>query len=179
MQELQVDATAGETLAGAEHWQGYGLTVHPRPGAEALLLGAGGSRARPVVLACADRRYRVTGLAEGEVCLHDDQGQKLTLYRDRVEVVTGGSTVTVRPSGCTITSAAITLAGPVTVTGSLTVQGAAALGGGGSVTGDLTVSGTVRGAEVIATTRNVTLGTHKHAGVTAGGAQTQQPVTGT
>ncbi|WP_300656121.1 phage baseplate assembly protein, partial [Pseudomonas sp.] len=61
----------------------------PHVGAEALVLAVGGHRAHSVVIACADRRYRLTTLEDGEVALYSDEGDKVHLKRGRViEVVT-------------------------------------------------------------------------------------------
>lgn len=84
MQTLQLGLLADETLDGAEHWQPYGLTYKPHAGAEALVLAVGGHRAHSVVIACADRRYRLTGLEDGEVALYSDEGDKVHLKRGRV-----------------------------------------------------------------------------------------------
>jgi len=85
MQELQVTALADEVLDGVEHIQQYGFTAHPHPEADCLILNVGANRSHPIVIAVDDRRYRLH-LAEGEVALYDDQGQKIVLYRDRIEV---------------------------------------------------------------------------------------------
>lgn len=87
-QELQVELLADETIDAVEHFQGYGLSAHPRAGAEGVALSVGGLRSHAIVLAVGDRRYRMTGLAEGEVALHDDQGQSVHLTRDGI-VITG------------------------------------------------------------------------------------------
>lgn len=86
LQTLQIELTADEAQDGAEHFQAYGFAAHPRPGAEAIALAAGGLRGHPLVIAVADRRYRLTGLQEGEVALHDDQGQVVLLGRDGIRV---------------------------------------------------------------------------------------------
>lgn len=86
MQSLQVTIRDGETVDDVEHFEPYGLTSRATPGAEAVVISVGGLADHPVAIVVADRRYRVTGLAAGEVCLHDDQGQRVTLYRDRVEI---------------------------------------------------------------------------------------------
>lgn len=86
LQELQVGLLAGETHARAEHFEPYGFTAHPRPGAEAVALSVGGNRDHVLVVCVADRRYRIKTLAEGEVAIHDDQGQEVVLKRDRVAV---------------------------------------------------------------------------------------------
>ncbi len=86
MQELQVSLLAGEARARAERVQNYGLTAHPHPGAEAVVVHVLGHRDHPLVIAVDDRRYRLKALAEGEVAVYDDLGQKIVLYRDRIEV---------------------------------------------------------------------------------------------
>jgi phage baseplate assembly protein V len=97
MQTVQVTTTDG-TTDEAEHFEAYGFTSRPKSGAEAVVLHVGGT-SHPVVIVAADRRYRVTGLAEGEVILHDDQGQKVHLKRDGIYIdgkkvaVTGDTTV--------------------------------------------------------------------------------------
>ncbi len=84
MQTLQLGILAGESLDGAEHWQPYGYTYVPLNGAEALVVSVGGHRAHSVVIACADRRYRLTELEPGEVALYTDEGDKVHLKRGRV-----------------------------------------------------------------------------------------------
>jgi len=87
-QTVQITALKGEVLDGVERVTEYGFTSHPHPGAEAVLLAVGGNRANGVVIAAGDRRYRLTGLAAGEVALHDDQGQVIKLARDGMEITT-------------------------------------------------------------------------------------------
>ncbi|WP_137971859.1 phage baseplate assembly protein V [Pseudomonas sp. F(2018)] len=84
MQTLQIGILKDEAMDDIEHWQGYGLTVVPHPGAEALVLAAGGHRAHSVVISCADRRYRLVGLEGGEVALYTDEEDKIHLKRGRV-----------------------------------------------------------------------------------------------
>lgn len=84
MQTLQLGLLADEALDGVEHWQPYGFTYKPHTGAEALVLAAGGHRAHSVVIACADRRYRLTGLEDGEVAIYTDEQDKIHLKRGKV-----------------------------------------------------------------------------------------------
>ena len=86
MQALQLSIRDGEVVDDAERFQSYGFTTHPRPGAEAIVLSVGGLADHPVVIAVDDRRYRLAALAEGEVAVFDDLGQKIHLKRDRIEV---------------------------------------------------------------------------------------------
>lgn len=84
MQTLQLSLLADETLDGAEHWQPYGYTAVPHAGAEALVVSVGGHRAHSVVIACGDRRYRITGMEAGEVAIYTDEKDKIHLKRGRV-----------------------------------------------------------------------------------------------
>lgn len=84
MQTLQLSLLADETLDGAEHWQQYGFTAVPHAGAEALVVSVGGHRAHSVVIACADRRYRLTGMQNGEVAIYTDEEDKIHFKRGRV-----------------------------------------------------------------------------------------------
>lgn len=87
-QALQLDLLADETQDGVERFQEYGFTSHPHPGAEAITAFVGGLRSHGVVIAVEDRRYRLKGLAEGEVALYDDQGQMVKLGRDAITIST-------------------------------------------------------------------------------------------
>ncbi len=88
MQTLQIEALAEEVMDAAEHVQEYGFASHPLPGAEAVITFGGGRRNHPIVLAVADRRYRLQALEAGEVALYDDQGQTVVLTRDGIAVTT-------------------------------------------------------------------------------------------
>ena len=73
LQLVQVEGLRGEVIDAAERFQIYGLTSHPLPGADALVLSVGGIRQHPVVL-IDDRRHRVKELEEGEVCIYTERG---------------------------------------------------------------------------------------------------------
>lgn len=85
-QELQAELLADETMDGVEHFQPYGFTARPKKGAEGIGLGVGGLRSHTIVIAVGDRRYRLKGLAEGEVAMYDDQDQVIHLKRDGIEI---------------------------------------------------------------------------------------------
>lgn len=80
LQGVQVTLLGGEP-AWAERFQQYGMTSHPHPGAEAVVAAVGGARAHLVALSVDDRRYRLKALAQGEMAIYDDQGQKVHLTR--------------------------------------------------------------------------------------------------
>lgn len=81
-QTLQVKAGVDEVRDGLERFQQYGLTSVPAPDAEAVVLFVGGRRDVGYVVAVDDRRYRPTGLAEGEVALYNKAGALVVLKAD-------------------------------------------------------------------------------------------------
>lgn len=86
LQGLQIEALDEEIHDEAERFQNYGFTAVPFADAEAVIVFAGGLRSHPLVIAVDDRRYRLTGLEEGEVAIYDDQEQVVHLKRDQILV---------------------------------------------------------------------------------------------
>jgi len=84
IQHAQLVALEGETLDRVERFQEYGFTSVPHPGAEAVLAAAAGDRGHSLVVGVEDRRYRLVGLAGGEVAIYDDLGQKVRLKRNGI-----------------------------------------------------------------------------------------------
>ena len=93
---------------GVEDWDRYGYTSCPFPDAEVLLLEIGGSGDHPAAVSVSDRRYRPTNLAEGEVCMYDDQAQKVWIKR----------------TGVYLNGTLVDITGPTLVHGTLGVSGA-------------------------------------------------------
>jgi phage baseplate assembly protein V len=67
----------------------------------------------------------------------------------------------------------IELTGAVAISGALTVGGTISAPGGGAISGNLEVTGQLKGATV--TNGTISLGTHKHTGVTTGGGISGTP----
>lgn len=65
-----------------ERFQQYGVSSHPSKDAEALCLAVGGNPDHVVVICVDDRRYRPTGLEEGEVVLYT-KGHGILLKLDK------------------------------------------------------------------------------------------------
>ncbi|MGE4310297.1 phage baseplate assembly protein V [Desulfovibrio sp.] len=82
-QTLQVQVLADETQDDVEHVEPYGFTSNPLPGAEGVVLNVGGRRGSAVGFNFGNRSFRVAGLKSGEVCIYTDEGDKITLMRDR------------------------------------------------------------------------------------------------
>lgn len=93
-QALGLSLIAGEQKEDVEHLEPYGFTSAAQDGAEAVALFPSGDRSHGVVLVVADRRYRLKGLARGEVAVYDDQGQSVTLTRAGIVVDGGGKLIT-------------------------------------------------------------------------------------
>jgi phage baseplate assembly protein V len=109
-QELQVQGLADELHDGVEHFQQYGFTSHPLPGAEVATVAVGGTRSHQIVVAVTDRRSRLRDLTAGEVALYDDQGQMVILRRDGIEIVTEQK-LTIRASEVLVEADSIDLGG--------------------------------------------------------------------
>lgn len=83
MQALQMRLNADEVKDGMEHFEPYGLTSNPHPGAEAVAVFVGGDRSHGLVVQVSDRRFRLQGLESGEVALYTDEGDFLHFKRGR------------------------------------------------------------------------------------------------
>ena len=136
MQSLQLRLLAGESKDKVEHFEPYGFTSQPNPGAECLALFLDGDRSHGVVVCVADRRYRVKGLTTGEVILHDDQGQSVYLTVGVAFVCDGNGTgAAILPTAAQIAAIAnfidglrpvtahVTVYAPVAVPVNFTVEG--------------------------------------------------------
>lgn len=92
-QVLQISMPGGEGKSDIEHLEPYGFTSAPKAGAEAVAAYFDGDRSHGVVLVASDRRYRIKGLAAGEVAIYDDLGQSVTLTRAGIVVNGGGNPI--------------------------------------------------------------------------------------
>jgi len=159
VQSIQTSGLGGY-VDDFEHVQPYGFRSRAFVGAQSIVarLGAVGALIGWVF----DGRYKVT-LAEGEVAIFDDQGQKVHLKRNGIEIAAkAGNTVDVSASG------GVNVTGDTDVTGSVNSTSGYKFAGADGKTGFLTVSDT---------TAVGTIGTATIA--IAGGIITNVTVTGT
>lgn len=82
LQRVQLGVLADETVDDAEHFQPYGFSSVPLPGAEAFVAFPGSDRGHPVILAVTDRRYRPVGGEPGEVVIYNHTGAMAILTKD-------------------------------------------------------------------------------------------------
>lgn len=85
--KIQVRILDGETLSNIDRVEPYGFSYRPQPGCQAYNVFPSGDRTRGFALVVGDRQYNLI-LQEGEVALHDDQGQKVHLKRDGILIET-------------------------------------------------------------------------------------------
>jgi phage gp45-like len=90
LQEVSYNGFPGEQQQTVEHAHPYGFSSHPKKpsmvqGAMRYAVGfvsfLRGNRSHGVAFQVGDRRYRLYKMQEGEVALHDDQGQWIHLRR--------------------------------------------------------------------------------------------------
>lgn len=84
IQTAQVTIFKDDLGDKVERFQEYGFSSVPLPGAEAIVAFMGGDRSNGVIIAVEDRRYRVNGLAGGEVALFTDEGDMIHFKRGNV-----------------------------------------------------------------------------------------------
>lgn len=178
LQTLQLGLLFGELKGDVEHFEPYGFTAHPNPGAEALAAFFGGDRSHGIVVTVADRRFRLKELKQGEVALYDDLGQKIVLTRDGIALTTPlnltasvQGTMTATVSGATklkcpslvVDCPQSTFTGALTVNKLITGQGGLSISGGSgaSVDGSLTTT-----QDVVA--GGISLQSHTHPGDSGG-----------
>jgi phage baseplate assembly protein V len=112
LQTLQVALLDDEAKDGVEHFEPFGFTSNPHPGAEVLAAFIEGDRSHGVIIAAADRRYRLQNLQGGEVAIYDDHGASIALTQTGIIIIGGGHPINI--SG----AATINIAsGTVNVTG--------------------------------------------------------------
>jgi phage gp45-like len=122
-QEGEFKLLHDEGATDIEHVHPYGFSARPKGPTEeggkkrkaeaVVVYPNGGNRSHGLAVIVGDRRYRLKSMKEGEVALHDDQGQKVHLTRDGIVVeapgkvtlkVVGGNTIVIDKDGVTITA---------------------------------------------------------------------------
>ena len=84
MQLIKISVLANENRGDIEYFQDYGFTSVPKAGAEAIILCPQGNREHMVAIKVGDRTFRLKGLAEGEVAMFTDEGDKIHFKRGNI-----------------------------------------------------------------------------------------------
>lgn len=111
VQELQLEMLADESQDAVERFQNYGFTSHPHAGAEAVVACPQGLRSHAIAIVVDDRRYRLTGLEQGEVAIHDDLGNEVLLGRGSIKVI-GVSKVEIETPEAVVTADSVLIDSP-------------------------------------------------------------------
>lgn len=125
--KVQARVLDDETLNNIDRVEPYGFSYRPHPGCQTYLLFPSGDRSYGVAIVIGDRRYQMD-LEEGEVALHDDEGNHVHIQRGGVIEVTATTKVLA-------STPLFEATGDVLIHGNLTVQG------GAHVTGVFQVNG--------------------------------------
>lgn len=94
VQKLQVRVNALELIPDVPRVAEYGLTSNPPAGTLAVIGFKNGDRNDGIVIATSNAKYRMTGLATGEVAIHDNRGQSVYLSAAGIVVNGGGNPIT-------------------------------------------------------------------------------------
>jgi len=98
MQTVQVELLDGEVLDNVEHFEGYGMTAHAPADREGLAVSLNGRRSHTLVLAIANRNFRLKNLAEGEVAFYTDEGDVIHFKRGNEILIDSFKKVTMKGS---------------------------------------------------------------------------------
>lgn len=80
---VQVRVLDEETLSNIERVEPYGFSYRPKPGCQAYLVFPDGDRSYGFSLVIGDKQYQMD-LQDGEVAIHDDQGNYVHIQRGGV-----------------------------------------------------------------------------------------------
>ncbi len=192
LQTVQLKLLDGEAKDGVEHFEPYGFTSRPRSGAEHVTVFLDGDRSHGITVVITDRRYRLKDLAEGEVALFTDEGDRILFKRGRTIEVLAGTKVSVTApevevvastrvaitSPLTQISQHVTIGGALQVAGPITGQSGLAISGGNGavVNGNLQVNdGDVNVNHGAVMADGISLEGHVHGGVQPGSGTSGQP----
>jgi phage baseplate assembly protein V len=95
VQTVQVELLDGEVRDDVEHFESYGYTSRPHPGAEGVFVSVAGNRDHGIAVCVGNREFRLRSLETGEVAMYTDEGDFIKLGRGRKIEVVCGTKVTV------------------------------------------------------------------------------------
>lgn len=126
--KVQVKVLDGEVLNNISRVQPYGYSYRPKAGCQTYLVFPAGDRSYGIALIIGDKRYQMD-LKDGEVALHDDEGNHVHIQRGGViEVKASAKVLADTPLFETTQDAKI--GGNLLVTGQTTSAGYVGANGG-------------------------------------------------
>lgn len=108
LRELQVQLQDDYVQDELEHLEPYGFSSEPHCDKEtdAMVAFLGNQRGHGIVLSVTDRRYRITQMKTGEVCIYDDKKRHVYLKQDGIEIDGADSPITVKTTNSVTINAA-------------------------------------------------------------------------
>ncbi|WP_050469166.1 phage baseplate assembly protein V [Herbaspirillum chlorophenolicum] len=146
-EKIQVEVLDGEPLDNIKRVEPYGFSYRPKPGSQAHLVFPSGDRSYGVALIVGDKRYQMD-LQEGEVAIHDDEGNFMQLKRGGT-ILAKAATEVIAETPLFKTTGDAQIGGNLEVMGQTTsaagyygaAGGMAEMKGGADVTGGFKVNG--------------------------------------
>jgi len=160
-QKVQARVLDGEVLPNITRVEPYGFSYRPKPGAQTYLLFPGGDRSYGVAIIIGDKQYNMQ-LEEGEVALHDDEGNYVHIKRGGI-IEARASTKVIADTPLFETTQNALIGGNLTVVGGMNILGAGDSGGASKIKGNLEIEG----ATLTHNDRDIS-STHTHRGVQSG-----------
>ena len=108
LRELQVQLQDNYVQDELEHLEPYGFSSEPHcdKQTDAMVAFLGNQRGHGIVLSVTDRRYRITQMKTGEVCIYDDKKRHVYLKQDGIEIDGANSPITVKTTNSVTINAA-------------------------------------------------------------------------
>jgi len=95
LQTLQISLLHDESKDAVEHFEPFGFSSSPLPGAEVLAAFIEGDRSHGVVLSATDRRYRPQTLQGGEAAVFNAHNMTIILTQNGIVIAGGGKPVSI------------------------------------------------------------------------------------
>lgn len=125
--KVQVQVLDEETLDNIDRVEPYGFSYRSKPGSRAYLQFPAGDRSYGVALIIGDKRYQVD-LQEGEVAMHDDEGNHVLMKRGGI-IEAKAATKVIAQTPLFETSGDAKIGGKLFALGGLEVTGTATANG--------------------------------------------------
>lgn len=117
LQTLQIALLSDEAKDTVEHFEPFGFTSNPKPGAEVLTAFIEGDRSHGIVVMATDRRYRIQNLLPGEMAIYDDHGGFIKLTQAGIVISGGGHPISIN------NAASVTITGGDIIADGISLKG--------------------------------------------------------
>ncbi|MCP2041788.1 phage baseplate assembly protein V [Neisseria sp. HSC-16F19] len=172
VQRIQLEGLAGETVQDLEHAEQFGFTAHPPAGSDCVVVPLGGKTSHGIIVTTTNGAYRITGLAEGETAVYNQDGAKIVLKQGKIIEIDCSQLVIRAEQGISMSAPAgmeidapnvrctaeITAQGQINGNGGLSIQG----GNGAVFTGPVRQTGGSYTTDQDVVASGISLSGHDH-----------------